>query len=162
MLHFLSRHLNLLGCSFYSADIVFSTAHKSKGLEFNTVKLTDDYLEYHDNLGQSNSFCKPFVVNYYTYNFHLYEVISFSPISHAALYPISPLPLLLPPAALRPDERNLLYVAATRAKKQLIISETLLDVLHKAKVSLSGGGFQSLLPAQYTIDHSSYYIPAQL
>jgi F-box protein 18 (helicase) len=26
------------------ADIVFSTAHKSKGLEFDTVKLTDDYL----------------------------------------------------------------------------------------------------------------------
>ena len=24
-------------------DIVFSTAHKSKGLEFDTVKLTDDY-----------------------------------------------------------------------------------------------------------------------
>ena len=68
------------------------------------------------------------------------------------LYPISPLPL---PASLPPDERNLLYVAATRAKKQLIISETLLDVLHRAKVNLSGGGFQSLLSPQYTIDHGS-------
>ena len=27
-----------------STDIVFSTAHKSKGLEFQTVKLVDDFL----------------------------------------------------------------------------------------------------------------------
>ena len=32
-----------------SADIVFSTAHKSKGLEFDTVKLTNDYLENYDH-----------------------------------------------------------------------------------------------------------------
>ena len=30
------------------SDIVFSTAHKSKGLEFDTVKLTDDYSIYED------------------------------------------------------------------------------------------------------------------
>lgn len=41
-----------------SVDIVFSTAHKSKGLEFNTVKLTDDYLESHDNHDSSNPYCK--------------------------------------------------------------------------------------------------------
>ena len=29
---------------FFNADVIFSTAHKSKGLEFDTVKLTDDYL----------------------------------------------------------------------------------------------------------------------
>lgn len=29
----------------YPIDIVFSTVHKSKGLEFDTVVLTDDYLE---------------------------------------------------------------------------------------------------------------------
>ena len=28
----------------FPVDIVFSTVHKSKGLEFDTVKLTDDYL----------------------------------------------------------------------------------------------------------------------
>ena len=27
------------------ADVVFSTAHKSKGLEFDTVKLVDDYCQ---------------------------------------------------------------------------------------------------------------------
>ena len=26
------------------ADIVFTTAHKSKGLEFDTVKVTDDFI----------------------------------------------------------------------------------------------------------------------
>ena len=30
------------------ADIVFSTAHKSKGLEFDTVQLTDDYSVYEE------------------------------------------------------------------------------------------------------------------
>ena len=31
------------------ADIVFSTAHKSKGLEFDTVKVTDDFLVSDDH-----------------------------------------------------------------------------------------------------------------
>ena len=30
---------------FFTVDIIFSTAHKSKGLEFDSVKLTNDYLE---------------------------------------------------------------------------------------------------------------------
>ena len=29
---------------FFPADIVFSTAHKAKGLEFDTVRVTDDFL----------------------------------------------------------------------------------------------------------------------
>ena len=29
---------------FFLADIVFSTAHKAKGLEFDTVRVTDDFL----------------------------------------------------------------------------------------------------------------------
>ena len=41
-----------------SADIVFSTAHKSKGLEFDTVKLTNDYLESYDHRGNIDPYCK--------------------------------------------------------------------------------------------------------
>ena len=41
-----------------STDIVFSTAHKSKGLEFDTVKLTNDYLESYDYRGNSDPYCK--------------------------------------------------------------------------------------------------------
>jgi len=36
------------------ADIVLSTAHKAKGLEFDTVRLTDDYMMI--NTGR---FCDP-------------------------------------------------------------------------------------------------------
>ena len=58
-----------------------------------------------------------------------FSLISFFPFTLP-----SPAPLL---ASLPPDERNLLYVAVTRAKKQLIVTSTLLGVLHRAKVSLS-------------------------
>ena len=30
--------------AFLFADIIFSTAHKAKGLEFDTVRVTDDFL----------------------------------------------------------------------------------------------------------------------
>ena len=30
-------------------DVVFSTAHKSKGLEFDTVRLCDDFLTFLNN-----------------------------------------------------------------------------------------------------------------
>ncbi|KAK7101829.1 hypothetical protein V1264_020153 [Littorina saxatilis] len=33
-----------------SADVVFSTVHKAKGLEFSTVKITDDFIDLHDIL----------------------------------------------------------------------------------------------------------------
>lgn len=35
-------------CYVLYIDIVFSTTHKSKGLEFDTVKLTNDYSVYDD------------------------------------------------------------------------------------------------------------------
>lgn len=53
-LSFMSSHFAIasapLGsfCS-YCVDIVFSTAHKSKGLEFDTVKLTNDYVDFEDD-----------------------------------------------------------------------------------------------------------------
>ena len=43
LLNFFSSYI----CSIL-LDIVFSTTHKSKGLEFDTVKLTDDYSVYDD------------------------------------------------------------------------------------------------------------------
>ncbi|XP_074646265.1 F-box DNA helicase 1-like isoform X2 [Tubulanus polymorphus] len=67
------------------ADVLFSTAHKSKGLEFDTVRLTDDY-----NVlpGEGNQ--------------------SFQ---------------------IKDDEKNILYVAATRAKKRLQLSASVFTVL---------------------------------
>ena len=53
-------------------------------------------------------------------------------------HPSPPLPIpLFNTARLPPDERNLLYVAATRAKRQLIITPTLLHVLHRAGVNIT-------------------------
>ena len=38
---------------FLFEDVVFSTAHKSKGLEFDTVRVTDDFLPGSAELGIS-------------------------------------------------------------------------------------------------------------
>ncbi|CAH1782586.1 unnamed protein product [Owenia fusiformis] len=70
------------------ADYVLTTAHKSKGLEFNTVRLTDDFSIVPHGLGEQ-------------------------------------------------DENNLLYVAATRAKKCLQMNRSLHLVLKR-----SGENFQ--------------------
>lgn len=63
--------------SFFFADVVFSTAHKSKGMEWNTVVLLDDFI--------------PTLIS---------GMISGE----------------------EQEERNLLYVAVTRAKRKLIIN----------------------------------------
>eukprot|EP00731_Ephydatia_muelleri_P002243 Em0001g2243a len=76
------------------ADVVFSTAHKSKGLEFDTVRLCDDFL----------------------------NCLNDEDIEDA-----------LPLDKISQDELNLLYVAVTRAKKQLIMSPTLVRLLRRAK-----------------------------
>ncbi|KAK2555635.1 F-box DNA helicase 1 [Acropora cervicornis] len=68
------------------ADIVFSTAHKAKGLEFDTVRITDDFLPGSDTGMMSLQ-------------------------SQAE------------------DEKNLVYVAVSRAKKCLQLNETLLRIL---------------------------------
>ena len=77
------------------ADIVFSTAHKAKGLEFDTVRLADDF-----NI-ETLSNSQPTPVCYST------------------------------------DERNLMYVAVTRAKKRLILNDALLMMMQCAGVSNS-------------------------
>lgn len=67
----------------FMADIVLSTAHKAKGLEFDTVRLTDDYM-----MSNTDRPCE------------------------------------------RPaDEKNLLYVAITRARKRLQMSHQLYEHL---------------------------------
>ena len=88
-------------------DIVFSTAHKSKGLEFDTVVLTDDYLEGAEryNNGENVDYSK----NVIKQNWH--DCIFFNV------------------AKCSEDEHNLLYVAITRTKKQLFFNATVPKVL---------------------------------
>ncbi|CAH1265284.1 Hypp3153 [Branchiostoma lanceolatum] len=69
------------------ADVVLTSAHKAKGLEFDTVRLADDFC------GGTN--------------------------------PIG----LNPWANMDEDEKNLLYVAATRAKKSLLLTSTVMLAL---------------------------------
>lgn len=71
---------------FSPADIVFTTAHKAKGLEFDTVKLSEDFLQIQGLNRSSVARCPE-------------------------------------------DEKNLLYVAVSRAKKALIMNPTLILLL---------------------------------
>lgn len=71
-----------LQCLIIFTDIVFTTAHSTKGLEYDSVIIEDDFL----NRSQ--------------------------------------------------EDRNLLYVAATRAKKQLTMSPLMLEILDQANVRL--------------------------
>ena len=82
----------------YFSDIVFSTTHKAKGLEFSTVRVLDDFL------GASGA-------------------PAHGP--HPPTFGVGNLP---------EDEYNLLYVAATRAKKRLRMSRTLFNILKRAGV----------------------------
>ncbi|XP_061172285.1 F-box DNA helicase 1-like [Saccostrea echinata] len=72
------------------ADMIFSTVHKAKGLEFNTVRLTDDF-----NVGQD-------------------------------------VPGIIRTVPVSADEYNLLYVAVSRAKRSLLMTPTLVDLMKKA------------------------------
>jgi len=96
------------------ADIVFTTAHKSKGLEFDTVKVTDDFIP--------------------------------------GLDPHDP--------RMKEDEKNLIYVAASRAKTALILNETLVSLM-----SGFGESFVTLKPNDDRINaplaHSEDLQPAQ-
>ena len=69
-----------------NADYVFSTAHKSKGLEWKSVLLLNDFLEIPGSLTNSAM-------------------------------------------EIEADEKNLLYVAMTRAKRYLVISTNILNLL---------------------------------
>lgn len=89
-------------------DIVFSTAHKSKGLEFDTVVLTDDYLEgaERSNYGENVDYSKNVIKQDNCHNC-----------------------IFLNLAKCPEDEHNLLYVAVTRTKKQLFFNDTVPKVL---------------------------------
>ncbi|KAL9960100.1 hypothetical protein ACROYT_G033506 [Oculina patagonica] len=71
------------------ADTIFSTAHKAKGLEFDTVRVTDDFLPGSD--------------------------IGMTMHEHGE------------------DEKNLVYVAVSRAKKCLQLNSTILGILGSRK-----------------------------
>ncbi len=80
-----------VSCETHQADVVLTTAHKSKGLEWEQVRLTDDYIELVNKHGN-----------------------------------------MVSPADIRPDELNILYVAATRAQKRLEVNGGLAGFLKKA------------------------------
>ena len=83
---------------------------------------------------------------------------TYLPFSLISFFPFtlpSPAPLL---ASLPPDERNLLYVAVTRAKKQLIVTSTLLGVLHRAKVSLSNATLPVSVDTMINLGLSRYIL----
>ncbi|KAK3101454.1 hypothetical protein FSP39_003705 [Pinctada imbricata] len=99
--HALPSHINKILAkstnNLKTADVLFSTAHKAKGLEFSTVRLTDDFnveLILKQNAG-------------------------------------IPIPVLDGQMDQVSDEGNLLYVAVTRAKHALQMTETLLTVLRE-------------------------------
>lgn len=73
------------------SHVTLTTAHKSKGLEWEQVRLTDDYVELLNKQGNMQS-----------------------------------------PTDVRADELNILYVAATRAKKRLEVNGGLASFLLKA------------------------------
>ncbi|KAI8511686.1 F-box DNA helicase 1 [Branchiostoma belcheri] len=73
-----------------TADVVLTSAHKSKGLEFDTVRLADDFC------GASSNPLAPDRPQW---------------------------------EQLQEDEKNLLYVAATRAKKSLLLTKTVMTAL---------------------------------
>lgn len=94
------------------ADILFTTAHKSKGLEFDTVKVVDDF----------------------------YVTTELERCSD--------------------DEKNLLYVAVSRAKKSLIMNETVIELLRhlgESFVSLQHNSDKASAP----LDPSKISGPAQ-
>ncbi|XP_073249885.1 F-box DNA helicase 1-like [Porites lutea] len=71
------------------ADVIFSTAHKAKGLEFDHVRVAEDFLSGLDS------------------GLYLGE--------------------------LEDDEKNLLYVAVSRAKKSLRLSQKIVNLIHLQK-----------------------------
>ncbi|XP_068132074.1 F-box DNA helicase 1 [Hyperolius riggenbachi] len=75
-----------------SADYILGTVHKAKGMEFDTVEITDDFVKVH-------------------FPRHTLERIQ------------------LPLTSVVEDEWNLLYVAVTRAKKHLVLSKSIENIL---------------------------------
>lgn len=99
LLSHISRILNKCVKDNKVADFLFSTAHKAKGLEFSTVKVTDDYG------------VNPILQMLFR---HIPEIAQAMPPNAREV---------------NMDEGNLLYVAVTRAKHALQISPTLKTIL---------------------------------
>ncbi len=103
-------------------DVIFSTAHKSKGLEFDTVIVADDYTaDFEIETGGFDSDDSASVrSSYHGEEHHLPTVcLMCLAVSLTAVVEVEE------------DERNLIYVAMTRAKQKLVISPTILGVLDK-------------------------------
>ncbi len=84
-------------------DVILSSAHRSKGLEFDHVQLADDFLDF--------------------FNEEKAEWTNFT----------------LPENADKHEEVNLQYVAATRAKKALLVGPKLAAFLeHQKKITMAG------------------------
>lgn len=98
------------------ADVLLSTVHKAKGLEFSTVKVTDDFLDLQQFLE--------------------------SGILHTGMIPL----------AIPVEEANLMYVAVTRAKHALIMSESIFALL----TQIGGGGMHPVLSEKLKKDGVSF------
>ena len=90
------RKNSLVQKSHASAHFLLSTAHKSKGLEYDSVLLWNDFVDVHEIAKVRD-----------TYQTHVVSEFGLE-INHVAS-----------------DEINLLYVAATRAKKELFLPQSL-------------------------------------
>lgn len=90
-------------------DIILTTAHKSKGREFDIVVLADDFPSCYNEDGEW--------------------------------------------VGLNEMERNLLYVAATRAKAHLVINGTIQEIIERKNIS---GGLELNVKGMYLIDKEDY------
>lgn len=87
------------------ADVLFTTAHKSKGLEWDQVRLADDYMDLLDNHKKPRK-------------------LEFA----------------------EEEEANILYVAATRARRNLEVFPDLTDLLAIAKVERAASARAAQVP----------------
>jgi superfamily I DNA/RNA helicase len=86
-------------------DVLFTTAHKSKGLEWDNVKIAEDFYDLAKrHTGYTDE--DKYVLKKHGYKQHV---------------------------VLQEEEVNLLYVAITRAKKCLVVDENLLEVFSTTK-----------------------------
>ncbi|KAL4227091.1 F-box DNA helicase 1 [Mactra antiquata] len=99
------------------ADYVFSTAHKAKGLEFSTVRVTDDFLGDQTGNMLVRLDVPPYDVNH--------------------IQPLQGSSNTVSTGAKTDDEENLLYVAVTRAQNALQMSSTLMRVIRRAGETFS-------------------------